>query len=84
LTLSKGAQLLLHPEGGVPLQQWCKTHAPQAVSLWIGPEGGWSPSELAQLEAAGAQRVTFGARVLRTETAAATIAAALQALWCES
>jgi 16S rRNA (uracil1498-N3)-methyltransferase len=83
LALSSSAQLLLHPEGGVPLQHWCKTNAPQAVSLWIGPEGGWSPAELVQLEAAGAQRVTFGARVLRTETAAASIAAALQALWCE-
>ncbi len=83
LALSRKAQLLLHPEGGVPLQQWCKSHATQAVSLWIGPEGGWSPTELAQLEAAGAQRVTFGARVLRTETAALSIAAALQALWCE-
>lgn len=77
-----GAQLLLHPEGGVPLQTWCKTHAPQAVALWIGPEGGWSREELAQLERAGAQRVTFGPRVLRTESAAAAIAAAIQALWC--
>ncbi len=81
LKTSEGAQLLLHPEGGVPLQTWCAAHAPQSVTLWIGPEGGWSQEELKQLEAGGAQRVTFGPRVLRTESAAAAIAAALQALW---
>lgn len=76
-----GMQLLLHPEGGLPLQAWCASHEPQPVTLWIGPEGGWSQEELKQLEAAGAQRVTFGTRVLRTESAAAAIAAAIQALW---
>jgi 16S rRNA (uracil1498-N3)-methyltransferase len=78
---SSGVQLLLHPEGGVALQSWCANNEPQAVTLWIGPEGGWSQEELKQLEASGAQRVTFGTRVLRTESAAAAIAAALQALW---
>ncbi len=80
---SNGAQLLLHPVGGVPLQSWCAANAPQPLTLWIGPEGGWSQEELKQLEAAGAQRVTFGSRVLRTESAAAAIAAGLQALWCK-
>ncbi len=84
LKKSPGAQLLLHPTGGMPLQSWCFTHTPQAVTLWVGPEGGWSQEELKQLEEAGAQRVTFGSRVLRTESAAAAIAAALQALWCSA
>jgi 16S rRNA (uracil1498-N3)-methyltransferase len=82
LKQAAGAQLLLHPVGGLPLQSWCAANAPQPVTLWIGPEGGWSQEELKQLEGAGAQRVTFGPRVLRTESAAAAIAAALQALWC--
>ncbi len=80
-SLSATTHLLLHPEGGLPLHQWCKQQLPHNITLWIGPEGGWSDAELTQLEAAGAQRITFGARVLRTETAAAAIAAALQALW---
>ena len=79
---ASGLQLLLHPEGGIPLQAWCASNKLQPVTLWIGPEGGWSQEELKQLEAAGAQRVTFGSRVLRTESAAAAIAAALQTLWC--
>jgi 16S rRNA (uracil1498-N3)-methyltransferase len=84
LKQSTGAQLLLHPVGGVPLQSWCSANVSQPVTLLIGPEGGWSQEELKQLETAGAQRVTFGSRVLRTESAAAAIAAALQALWCSA
>jgi 16S rRNA (uracil1498-N3)-methyltransferase len=78
---SNTTHLVLHPEGGTPLHIWCHTQIPQDVTLWIGPEGGWTMAELVQLEAAGAQRITFGARVLRTETAAAAISAALQVLW---
>lgn len=73
--------LLLHPQGGMPLVDFCKVQPAQDVVLWVGPEGGWSDAELKQLEAAGAQRVTFGERVLRTETAGLAVAAALQALW---
>ena len=79
---SKPHHLLMHPEGGISLQQWCATHPPHPVCLWVGPEGGWSPAELAELESAGAQRVHFGTRVLRTETAGLAVAAAIQALWC--
>ena len=73
--------VLLHPEGGQSLQAFCASRAPQSLMLWVGPEGGWTESELAALASAGAQRVSFGARVLRTETAALAVAAGLQALW---
>lgn len=36
----------------------------------IGPEGGFSPRELDMLDAAGFDRISLGARVLRCETAA--------------
>jgi len=39
------------------------------VSVFIGPEGGFEPSEVAAAEAAGAAVVTMGERVLRSETA---------------
>ncbi len=42
---------------------------------WIGPEGGWSPSELEQAFAAGLTPIGLGPRVYRIETAAAAIAA---------
>ena len=39
------------------------------VGIWVGPEGGFSQDELAQLHECGACSVTLGRRILRTETA---------------
>lgn len=44
--------------------------APVALTMLIGPEGGWSPAELQLLAGRGAVPVTLGPHVLRTETAA--------------
>ena len=52
-----------------------------AVTLLIGSEGGLSPAEIAQAQAAGFVGVRLGPRVLRTETAGVAALAALQALW---
>ncbi|MCC5854508.1 MAG: 16S rRNA (uracil(1498)-N(3))-methyltransferase [Idiomarina sp.] len=46
--------------------------------LLIGPEGGFSESEVEQCKTAGCIPVTMGPRVLRTETAALTAITALQ------
>ena len=52
-----------------------------ALGLFIGPEGGFSPAEVAQAREAGIVPVTLGARILRAETAAAVATAlALAAL----
>jgi len=40
------------------------------VALLVGPEGGWTPEERAELRATGWRPLGLGARVLRTETAA--------------
>ncbi len=42
----------------------------EQVVMYIGPEGGWSPEDIAQLCAHGAQFRTLGSTILRTETAA--------------
>jgi 16S rRNA (uracil1498-N3)-methyltransferase len=42
----------------------------ERVSLLIGPEGGFTPAELAMAEKAGFVRSTLGSSVLRAETAA--------------
>jgi 16S rRNA (uracil1498-N3)-methyltransferase len=52
----------------------------RACTLAIGPEGGWSPRDRAQLVAAGYTGLRLGPRVLRTETAGIAAIAALQAL----
>lgn len=52
----------------------------QALSLCIGPEGGWSEKEVALMQKHGAMGVRFGERVLRTETAGLALASASAAV----
>ena len=40
------------------------------VALAIGPEGGWTPEEMALFSESGWRHVTLGPRILRAETAA--------------
>jgi len=48
---------------------------PRTVSLLIGPEGGFEAEEVRAATASGAEIVTLGRRVLRSETAAIVAAA---------
>lgn len=41
----------------------------ESVGIWIGPEGGFSEGEISLLKEAGAQTMSLGSRILRTETA---------------
>lgn len=45
----------------------------ESVAVFIGPEGGFEESEVAEAEAAGIVPVTLGKRILRTETAGLTV-----------
>lgn len=47
--------------------------AGESVGVFIGPEGGFSEKEIEDLEMAGAEIVTLGHRILRTETAGPAI-----------
>lgn len=51
-----------------------------SLLLAIGPEGGWTASEIEQAKAAGYQLVSLGARVLRSVTAPAVALALLAAV----
>jgi 16S rRNA (uracil1498-N3)-methyltransferase len=51
---------------------------PQSVALLVGPEGGFSTTEVGQAQATGFMPVSLGPRMLRTETAAIVAAALLQ------
>jgi len=51
------------------------------VMLAIGPEGGFSQTEIKQAIERGFMGVTLGPRVLRTESAAIASLAAIQTLW---
>ena len=43
---------------------------PGSVCVWIGPEGDFTPAETEAIKSRGAQPITLGRLVLRTETAA--------------
>jgi len=51
-----------------------------ALDILIGPEGGFSDSEIRSMQENHCQGVRLGSRVLRTETAGPAVIAALQAL----
>jgi len=52
-----------------------------ALDLLVGPEGGFSPDEIACARRGGMTAVRLGPRVLRTETAALAALATINALW---
>lgn len=39
-------------------------------SIWIGPEGGWTPEEIKRAEDNNFKKLSLGSRILRAETAA--------------
>lgn len=59
---------------GVPLPQVSSKKRARLL-LIVGPEGGFSPTELMHIVNAGAQTINLGKAVLRTETAAITLLA---------
>lgn len=77
---NKHCGMLLEPEENntitdiAPLQ-WSQ------FDVVVGPEGGWSEKDLKQLHSTGLTGIQFGQRVLRTETVAPAILAAIHSLW---
>ncbi|GAA4414532.1 ribosomal RNA small subunit methyltransferase E [Advenella faeciporci] len=74
-------KLLCHPEGGTDLVAYLKARPDiKEICLIVGPEGGWSDRELDLLKKNGARQITYGSRILRTETAGLALTAACSAL----
>ncbi|MBR5236223.1 MAG: 16S rRNA (uracil(1498)-N(3))-methyltransferase [Clostridia bacterium] len=61
--------LLYEGECSQSIKQALTGNKAGSVGIFIGPEGGFAPEEVVHLEALGAQSVTLGPRILRTETA---------------
>lgn len=66
--------------GGAPLASLPGLSGAQAITVAVGPEGGWSDRDLAQLQHARFTAVQLGPRILRTETAGVAVLACLQTL----
>ncbi|MDP2399736.1 MAG: 16S rRNA (uracil(1498)-N(3))-methyltransferase [Burkholderiales bacterium] len=74
-----GLRLLLMPGADATLRQLPRPTG--AITVLAGPEGGLSPTEIDDAVRAGFTPLRLGPRVLRTETAAVALLAAMQALW---
>lgn len=81
----RGQSLCLMPWEGETARRLLEVRSDFAqvdsVAILIGPEGGISKREADEARCAGAQSVTLGPRILRTETAAVTSIAIVMALW---
>jgi 16S rRNA (uracil1498-N3)-methyltransferase len=78
---AEGPRILLSPRATQSLAGWARANPPQAVTLLIGPEGGFSAEEEDAAIARGALALAMGPRVLRTETAGLAALATLNAVW---
>jgi len=77
----QGLCFTLHPETATSWHAQRQTLSQTAeITLAIGPEGGWSKHDIDQLSECGYQAITFGDRIMRTETAAPALLAAIQAV----
>ena len=71
----EGAMSLRETLVNTPLE-W-DADAPPRAMIVVGPEGGWTDREREEAERYGAQSVSLGSRILRTETAALVAATIL-------
>jgi 16S rRNA (uracil1498-N3)-methyltransferase len=74
-------RILLSPRGEQSLAAWARAQSPQALTLMVGPEGGFSAAEEDAAIAQGALALSMGPRILRTETAALAALAMLAGIW---
>ncbi len=73
--------LLLGNVAGPPWPEAARAVPEQGrLVIAVGPEGGFTPDEVARAKAAGAQLARFGPNVLRTETAAVAAVALVRSL----
>lgn len=74
-------RVILTPRASESLADWARHQPPQALSIMVGPEGGFSDEEEAEALRRGALPLSIGPRVLRTETAALAAVSILSAAW---
>lgn len=75
------SKFLLNPEAAAGLNDIQFDHEGTAIEIFIGPEGGLNDEEIQSLADAGFTSISFGPRILRTETAGPAVISAVQTLW---
>lgn len=75
--LPKDNQIILLDRSGKNIKHFSLSSFHFPLNIFVGPEGGFSESELKSAKEAGVKIVSLGSRVLRTETAGLVAAAIL-------
>ena len=73
------ARFFLHPGASMALREMPRPEV--AISLLVGPEGGYANNEVDLITKHGFTPVSLGPRVLRMETASLAALAGMQLLW---
>jgi len=74
-------RLVLDPRAAQSLSTLKSQPPPDSVAFLVGPEGGFTPEEVALADAAHFRALSLGPRILRAETAAIAGMAVLQYQW---
>jgi 16S rRNA (uracil1498-N3)-methyltransferase len=80
---SEGRKIYLEEAAGCPLliKSVVEPRAGETVGILVGPEGGWTDRERAQLVEAQWTGVSLGSQILRAETAAIAAVAVIAHVW---
>ncbi len=78
---SESSRIIFSPRASDSLATWATRQTPHAISLLIGPEGGFSGEEEELARQKGVTFLSMGPRILRTETAGLAAASAINAIW---
>ncbi len=73
-----GLKILLWEKEGKSLKRVVRQHPGQKIYVMVGPEGGFTETEVKRAEEKGFIPVKLGQRILRTETAAISMVGILQ------
>jgi 16S rRNA (uracil1498-N3)-methyltransferase len=74
-------RIIAHPGAPISLKEFLRNNHAGAVSLLVGPEGGFSPVEMDAAAEAGWVAADFGFSQLRAETAAAVLCGIIVYEW---
>jgi len=75
--------ILVEPAAGVgtTLRELLQRRRPRSVAVIVGPEGGWSPEELAAAREHGCVAMSLGALTLRADAVAAIAGSLVRLIW---
>ncbi len=76
-------RIILAPDAQQSLADWARHHPAQALTLIVGPEGGFSEAELRLATDHGAIALGLGPRILRCETAGLAAISTINAHWAQ-